>query len=358
MYDGLSHIFHENDEQPVQSGDQDSVEQRFSDLHDAIGSRIEDIPDLLNLAWDEASEDVDELIQDMLAVFDNDRLWHDFGDEFYDSLPESKDLRFQELVVRGNLSVTIFALAQHDPIFRDRLRNAVTKDICADDFLTKLKRLSVTFLQRLDNYANQGPRFKAAFVHGCASSIRRIISEILDYRRSERAPLSREFDKKSAELVLWLLDEVCNHNKNIYRDSTWREIEDEDPEEERDCNLFTNLISDPSPGYRGQFFALDYLEELPAPAWRHLLNELERLLHRLAEEEAGTRYLNKLRDLIAQAQAGEQLYEDPEEMQSPTSPADQWRHIQPIAGPSTAAAAGQERRSTGEGRPSQRRRLE
>ena len=299
------------------------------------------------------------MIQDMLAVFTADRVWDDFDDEFFSSVPEAESLHFQELVVPGNLATTVFALARHDPTFRDRLRNAVTKEMCAHDFLRKLEAKRQNIFKRFDDYESRGPRLEIGFVNACGSRLHRIISKLSSYKYGARAPLSHDFDVESARLALRMLDDLCERNRDIYSDSEWQTTED-DPEEDRDCNLFANLISDPPPGRRDNLFVLDlFTEDIPQTAWTSLLNELERLLRKLRDQKAPARYLNKLQDLANQSQASEHLFDEAEEQQSPLTPADQWRHVVGLPTSSSGAIMGRERRPTMEDGPdSQRRRLD
>ena len=302
---------------------------------------------------------MDEMIQDMLAVFTADRVWDDFDEDFFSSIPEAEGLPFQKLVVPGNLATTVFALARHDPAFRDRLRNAVTKEICAEDFLRKLEAKRQTVFKRFDDYETRGPRFEAGFINACGSRLHRILSKISTYKHGARAPLSHDFDVESAKLALRTLSDVCERDKDIYGDSKWQTTED-DPEEDRDCNLFANLISDPPPGRRDDLFVLDLLaEDIPQPAWNDLVNELERLIEKFKDQKTPARYLNKLQELIHQSQASGQLFEEAEEQQSPATPADQWRHVVGLATSSSGANLGRERRPTmEEGPESQRPRLD
>ena len=350
LYDGLNHALGSTTEETILPLDKDSVEGRFGEFREAIEKRINHLPQMLNQVSDELANNIEEITKDMLGIF------VDLDDEFYSTIPTMEHQQLQELVVPQNLPATVFALAQHDPIFRDRLRNVVTKDVCAQDFLDKLDQKRRRILQAYDQYVAHGPQLRPRFVNECAVSLRHIITEISAYRESDRAPLSSKFDTMSAELALRMLEDVCDRNLDIYEHSTWQTSED-DPEEDRDCNLFANLISDPAPRYRDNFFVLDlFTEQLPVPAWLDLLGELERLMVRFTEQDAGTEFTKRMQDLIAQSQASEQLYEEAEEAQSPTSPADQWRHTQEPAGSSAGVLRGHHRRPTIDDKRSPRRR--
>ena len=345
--------------------DRESIESRFTELYDQIGQRLDHLPDELNKTWDEESDDTNEMVQDMLSVLAPQKLWDELGEDFYDMIPEAEPGKFRDLVVRGNLPVTIFSLALHDSVFRDRLRNAITEEICGEDFLSKLEVRSTSTFDKYDEYDKNGPRFDAHFVDRSGMIIRQIVAKVSAYRKTFRAPLSNFFDAKAAELLLRILEEVCARDKDIYEDSAWQTIED-DPEADRDCNLFANLIGSPPTRLRQANFVLDiFVDELPPSAWKHLLGQLESLLGKLREHDAPAHYLHKLADLISRYHAGGRLYEEPEEYeyhlgpavpgQVPDSPVDQWRHTTPSG---MASSSGTTRRPTLSDQPEpQRRRL-
>ena len=322
-------------------------------LRGAIEARIDRLPDALNLISDEPAEDVDEMVKDMLALF------IDLDDEFYSVVPEMENQSLQSLVVPGNLSVTIFALARHDPVFRGRLRNVITKDLCAGDFLRKLNKKRRDIVAAIDEYTGHGSEIQARFVNNCAIGLRQIIAEISTYRESDRAPLSPKFDTMAAQLAMKILEDVCDRNRDVYEGENWKEAGAK-PEEERSRNLFANLVSDPAPRFSANFFVLDFLtDELPPPAWLDHVGDLERLLGRFTEQEAGTQYIDKMQELVSQSQSGGQLYEETEDTQSPTSPGSEWRHTVGVASASAVPTSRRERRPTlEESRSPQRRRLD
>ena len=318
--------------------DRESIESRFTDLYEQIGQHLNRLPDELNRTWDEEAEDIDETVQDMISVLHPSKLWDEF-DDLYSTIPEAEPGNFHDLVVPGNLGLTIFGLAQHDSVFRERLRNAITEETCGDDFLTKLGGRSMSIFEDYDEYTTRGPRFDARFVDSSGTAIRKVVAKVSAYRNGERAPTSNTFDAKSAELVLRILEEICSRNRDIYEHSTWQTTED-DPEADRDCNLFANLIGSPPTRFRQTDFVLDLLtDELPPDAWKHLVGRLESIAEKLREYRAPERFQGKLIDLIARYHAGGRVYEEPEEYEYqlgpampgnvPESPVDQWRHTAP-----------------------------
>ena len=351
----------------TQMVDKESVESRFTELYEQIGQSINHLTDKLNQTWtwDDDTEDIDEIVQDMLSVLVPRRFYDDFNEDFYSRLPEAEPGNFHDLVVRGDPLLTIFGLARRDPILRDRLRNAIDEKTCGDDFLIKLGDKSTSILERYDMYARDGPRFDDRFVDRSGVALRQIIDKVSAYRESDRAPTSSNFNAKAAELVLNILEEVCMRNKDIYEDSTWQTTED-DPEADRDCNIFANLIGSPPVGFRDTHFVLDFLaDELPPDAWRHLLGRLDSLVEKLREHEVPAPYLQKLTDLTSRYHAGGGVYEELEEYEyhlgpampgdMPDSPADQWRHTAPHG---VASSSGTTRRPTLSDQPEpQRRRL-
>jgi hypothetical protein len=317
----LAHI----PEQDVQLADQESIDQRFGQIFDQMYLYENRLADGLNHAWDEQSDEIDESLEDMFAVFDSDRLWDDFDNDFYEDLPRSEEERFQDLVVRGDLTLTIFALARHDRIFRERLQNAVTFEICADDFLQKLDNKRKEFLTKLDSYAASGPKLIIHSVSTIALRLREITQKISEYKARNHAPLSSSFDIKASEFVLGILKDVCTRNKDIYTGSQW--LEEPPPADIRDRNLFVNLVSNPS--HRG-YFVLDFLaDEIPPSAWVPVVGHMKSILDQLHQMEVSGPYVRKMEELVAQFDAGPQIFSEPEELISETaeeSDTDQWPH--------------------------------
>ena len=363
LYDGLNGAFGHVAPQALQSADRATIETKFSEFYDRIESNIDRLPDMLNKRWDDAANDTDELIQDMLSVMDEDKVWDDYDDDLFSVIPDGSSKCFQDLVVPGNLEATIFGLARHDHVFRDRLRSAITKEICSDNFLLKLSARKDALLRRFDDYARRGPALKPDFVQFCANYLRRLISKLPSYLNGNRAPLSKSFHVKVAEFSVRVLEEICQRNIDIYEHAFWRRTEDK-PEEERDRNLFVNLIKSPSGAASSRNFILDYPGEQLAPlVWVDLIGRLEPLLETLREQNAPDAYLQKLADMTALAQGGASLYGEPEEydyevgpMPAPLvsdSPADHRSTTSPPAGHSRSTS----RRTTTGPPEAQRRRL-
>lgn len=334
-----------------------NVERRFTELYDEIDSKLDRLPDMLNNIWDEEEdEDAYETIQDMLAVLDPENFWDNYDDDFEALFPEVSSKCFQDLVVPGSMPVTIYGLAKHDPIFRERLRNAIPKDMCAKDLMTKLKGKTSFFFGAFDDYVRRGPKFDPHFVARTASSLRHVISKLSTYRKGERAPMSSSFDRNAAELALFILEEVAKRNKDIYMHSSWQTTED-DPEDERDCNIFVNLIKSPVASASTSTFVLDFLvDELAPAAFKHLLSRLESLVVKLQQQDAPEAYVKKLVDAISTSETEEGEPEGYEQHlagpghRQPSSPDDPFPHSQSPR-PSVA------RRPTLDGPEPQRRRL-
>lgn len=308
------------------------MEQRFSELFRQIVLKIHRLPDDLNRIWD-YSEDTDETLKDILAVFDPDKLWDELDEDFDSEVPASEDESFQDLVVRGDLPLTVFSLARHDPIFRDRLQQAVSKDICAEDFILKLDDRRKKSLQLLDNYERSGPELRVRSVSTIASHLRDIVEKISEYKDGQRAPLNLSFDIGCSELLVRMLRDICTHNRDIYVESSW--FQGTPPEAERDRNLFVNLIASPPSQHRGIFFILEFLsDELPPQSYSHLATHLESLLDQLQLQQAPNTYVQKLKELIDQFHTGGHGHDEPEQLESrfsqqpPVSPG-QFRHTIP-----------------------------
>ena len=336
----------------------------------------------MNEVWEygddgDYDEEIDDTLKDILAVFDSEKLGDEFDEAFDSKVPTSDDKSFQDLVVRGDLPMTVFSLARHDSIFRGRLERAFSKDIRSEDFLLKLNNRRKRFIQLLDNYDLQGPQLRVRYVSNVALELRGIVERITEYKESH-APLSNDFDIGSAELLTHILRDICTRNKDLYANSSW--FQGTPPDAERDRNLFVSLIASPSGQYQGTLFILDFLsDELPQPAYSHLVNRFQFLMEQLQRQHAPEPYLQKLQELITRIQTRGQGHNEPEQLerrfgqQSPVSPG-QFRHTIPAeysaaqsgsavgASSSVAAAASSSRyarRPSEQDQPDpQRRRLE
>ena len=273
------------------------------------------------------------MIQDMLALLDPENFWDNYNEEFESHIPEAESKSFQDLVVPGSMPVTIFALAKHDPIFRDRLRNAITKDMCAKDLWFKLKAKTTVFLRAFDEYVERGPNFDPLFVARTAKGLRQVIDKLSAYRKGSRAPLSPLFDRYAAELTVFILGEACKRNRDIYKDSTW--CDHGLPEVKADGNLFSSLIGSPPASFRGSFFVLDFLgDELPPASYKDSLSRLEPVVERLREYNAPEAYVQKVLEIIngstgeEDAEGFEQQVIGPDRRRGRPLSRDQWPHSQ------------------------------
>ena len=357
MYDGLNHALGTVPENALLPLDRASIERRCLELFNDIETLIDDLPDRLNLAEnpnsedEDASEQKDLEIRDMLAVFRPDQLWDEFDDDFLSLHPVSEEFQYEDLVVVGDLQATVSSLARHDPIFRSRLRNAVTHDVCIRDFFVKLNGRSRSIFERFDDYRRRGPRLDPRFVNTCGSRLREIMSKMSAYSKRFETPLDPDFSEEFVTLTLRILDEVRVRNRDIYKDSPWHTTEDE-PEDERNCNLFANLISDPDSSYQDSLFTLDIpYGDLSPTVLPGLIDRLIGLRQKLRQQGPPSRFLDEMTNLIASLQAIRSHDEDSDE--------------DPEEGPSGSASGenlprSRERRPTLEERhdPHQRRRLE
>ncbi|KAL9118498.1 MAG: hypothetical protein Q9187_004956, partial [Circinaria calcarea] len=189
------------------------------------------------------SEDPGEIIktlQEMLSVFDPDKLPENYGADFIGNLPPSFESS-EDTVDPGNLPATIFALARHDPVFRQQLRGALNKDFCAVQVFRKLQRKAQGIFRRFDRYAESGPTYDERFVERCAGNLHWIVEKVVEYMH-DRAPLNASTKAEAAGVLVDILDNVCNRNRDIYIDMPWqtRHVPDDDD----DRNLYICLIRD------------------------------------------------------------------------------------------------------------------
>ena len=239
----------------------------------------------------------------MLSVFDLKRLPDRYGEEFIDSIPTTFT-SYQELVVPRNLPATIFGLARHNEVFRRELRNVLTRDYCAIQLFEKLAEKARETFERLDHYVQSGPRSDPRFVEGCANILRQITEKIAEYK-DDRAPLMVSTKSRAAGILVDVLIEVCERNRDIYLDMSWQKTAP-DPEDEDDRNIYTNLIGDPPQYDRDteeedegeRLFFLDAFGTFAPEEWKHLLEHLERAHDVLKLNEAPQEFVQKLEDIM------------------------------------------------------------
>ena len=270
-------------------------------IEELVGLRLSPLPPLLDTTGEEVASDTENVaevansqlqqIHDMLSVFDRTALPEEYGEDF-EPVPTLE--RPQSLFVANNLAATVYRLAKQDNGVFQRLREVITPDVCAYAHFTKLRERSRQAFTRLDQYVQNGPSGDADSdeqdIPTCARALRLLVAHICqahDLRRSN-GPLSPNLVTKVAEILVEILQEVCNRNENVYHRIGWeREIPDDEPDRNR--NLYAYLIDDPPPSrgstptWMKETFIIDRLRRMPANEWRHLLERLTNILDQMRE---------------------------------------------------------------------------
>lgn len=314
MYDGLNAVIARLSTSSVHVVTEENVLTRMTSLYNEIGEYLlrpsffeslstgragetvsdtdEDITDN-----DLPTEDPDEItktIQDMLSVFDEDDLPEDYGADFIRDLPITFESS-EDTVDPDNLPATIFALARHDPIFRQHLRRALNRDFCAVQVFQKLEAKAGEVFKRYDEYAKSGPNYDGNLVEQCARRLKWVVKKIVEYKDS-RAPLSASTKSEAAGVLLKILNRVCDLNKDIYVDLPWQIARV--PDDEDDRNLYTNLIRSPleddDDPESEACFVIDALDNLPSTEMRPLSGPLNIVLRKVQRNGASAVFLRKL----------------------------------------------------------------
>lgn len=262
----------------------------------------------LNSTHDEDESDTDEsnedsnssdngtgersyLIRDILSVFDGHVLSQEFGRDFSEF---STMGALQELYVPGNLAATIYRLAARDEHFYKRLRKTVTHDTCATVNFTKQGTRAREALRRFDHFVQHGPsegsRGNSLDVPGCARVLRFTVDRIFQdlESRAQTGPLGSAVYSQVAEILVDILHDVCNRNKDVYDGIGWPS-EAANIESVRERNLYVYLVGDPprfglsTPSWMKDSFVVDRLHQIPANEWKHLFERLANVLEQMHE---------------------------------------------------------------------------
>lgn len=332
MFDGLNYALSDRSRSSTEVVTNANVLQKIAELYDQIGdhldpvtNRLDSLTKALNRTRGEdaatESDDIESetssqagdqdrtewVVQDMLSVFDERRLPEEYGTQDFVVNISTDETSLEGLVNHENLAATIYGLARHDPKFRRRLRKALTKDFCAVQFLEKMRaRIWGAVLGRLGRHITSGFQSDPNILMETAARLWGCIQQIQKYFE-DRAPLTRQVRSMAAELVVDLLHSVCERNKDIYTQITWTRTT-QDPEDERDRNLFHNLIGGADKGEEEDYFALTFFAGLAPYERMHLLDRLNELLDRLRRCRAPKGYIEKLERIV---QAHETHQADP-----------------------------------------------
>lgn len=277
---------------------------RASALYGLIGAQLPSLPTILNATHDELASDSDDAVEailtptfpdaradqvrDMLSVFEPNTLPEEFGQDFTTPPPDETPENFY---VPNSLAMTVYRLAVRDESVFKRLRRVMTYDICANAHFSKLRARAREAFGRLDSYIENGPsESNEQDIPRCARALRSIVNQICQIRnlRTATGPLSPTVLTRVAEILVEILQEVCNRNEDVYYRIDWeREVGDDEPEKNR--NLYAYLIDDPprfpssTPAWMRETFIIDRLRQMPADEWRHLIERLTSILDQIRE---------------------------------------------------------------------------
>lgn len=253
------------------------------------------------------SEDPGEVIQtlrDMLSVFEPNRLPEEYGADFIENLPPTFESS-EDTVDPGNLSATIFALARHDPVFRQRLRGALTKDFCVVQVFQKLQRRAQGIFRRFDRYAESGPNYDEGFVAKCADILQQIVEKVIEYM-NDRLPLSASSKAEAAGVLVNILDNVCNRNRDIYVDMPWQtpRVPDDDDDRNLYIYLIRDVLDDNEDPENEHCFVVDALYRFVHEELKHHTEDLKSVLRKAVRHRASVVFLQRLEEIIKVSEVG------------------------------------------------------
>ncbi|KAI4202859.1 MAG: hypothetical protein LQ350_002230 [Teloschistes chrysophthalmus] len=272
-------------------------------IYGLIESQLPSLPTLINatgtrqasttegIGFSADSNTREEPTLDMLSVFDSTALPEEYGRDFAPVGPFDTP---RDIFATRSLAETIYRLAVRDELVFDRLRQVVTPENCAVAQFIKLRNRARATFAALDRYVEDGPSEDSQAddtdIPRCARKLRHCIERLCQARDSRRSssPLSAASVTKVAEILVEILQEVCNRNEDVYLRISWERDALED-EPERNRNLYTYLIDDPppvhasAPNWMKDTFVIDGLRQIPANEWRHLIERLTSVLDQMRE---------------------------------------------------------------------------
>ena len=229
--------------------------------------------------------DSSEWVIDMLSVFDEERLPEEYAQQVFVQQMLRNIPTPRNIIDRRNLAVTLHGLAIYDKTLRKRLRQVLTKEYCALDFLRKIESRINSGLEGLSVTTNRN------IIGETAALLRRCVDQIPQYIQ-DRAPFSVGVKRKAAWIIVDLLYRVC--------DCDWRPTVRDDVED-RKRNLFNQLIGNQvksEPESEPTFFVLDCLENFVGIEWQARLEQLQNVLGILKKVKAPQAYIEKLEAII------------------------------------------------------------
>ena len=333
MFDGLNAVLRTPTTLGTQVISRGDVLARISALYGLIDAQLSSLPASLSATRDEIASDTDdateaigsptlsdsrkEQVRDMLSVFDTAALPEEYNPG-NTSIAAGNERR--NLYVPDNLAATIYQLAVRDEKVFESLRRVITHDVCANAHFSKQRNRAREAFARLDSYIENGPAEAAQTddhdIPRCARMLRIVVEQICEVRdsRSSSGPLSAPVKRKVAEILVEILQEVCNRNEDVYYRIGWERVM-VDGEPDRNRNLYAYLIDDPprssptTPNWMKETFVIDRLRQMPADDWRHLIERLtsivDQMRERMEDEEdpplAYTKLERMIQDYTAEA---------------------------------------------------------
>ncbi|KAL8857053.1 MAG: hypothetical protein Q9178_006345 [Gyalolechia marmorata] len=333
LFDGLNAVLRTPTTLGTQVISRGDVLARISALYGLIGARLSSLPASLSATRDEIASDTDdateaigsptpsdsrtEQVRDMLSVFDTAALPEEYS-PLNTSIAAGNERR--NLYVPDNLAATIYQLAVRDEKVFESLRRVITHDVCANSHFSKQRTRAREAFARLDSYIENGPAEAAETddhdIPWCARMLRIVVDQICKVRdsRSSSGPLSAPVKRRVAEILVEILQEVCNRNEDVYYRIGWERVMVEG-EPDRNRNLYAYLIDDPprssssTPNWMKETFVIDRLRQMPADDWRHLIERLtsivDQMRERMEDEEdpplAYTKLERMIQDYTAEA---------------------------------------------------------
>lgn len=164
------------DQEPAssQGSTQIEVTSRLSELYPLIEERHASLPvDLNNVEGDADFDDFDEPavdyldsshqlnirvdnLCDILSSFDEGRTPSEYKRDVVDN--ERPLMSFEDILVQGSISGTIYRLAIYDEALYRRLRQVVPRNVCARQYYSKQRQRALLAVRSLDHYARNGPQ--------------------------------------------------------------------------------------------------------------------------------------------------------------------------------------------------------
>ncbi|KZF26899.1 hypothetical protein L228DRAFT_235905 [Xylona heveae TC161] len=250
-----------------------------------------------------AVPDRKRVLRDMLSVFDrNSTLPEDYRQDMVDAVPDTgfDDDDDEETFVKNDFEATIFRLAIEDDVFFSRLRKLINAELCAQAYISKIQANARKSLDALDRFVTQGPaatandRAPRLNVIQCAASLKRLVASLQNDLRA-RAPVTESTNSFAAKLLVWILDQVSDRNKDAYARVQWAR-QAPAGENAADRNLFLRLIAGGTD--ESNFFILQILPDF-ADVLRDYTEQLAKVADKLRRSGAPTAFVRALDNVLS-----------------------------------------------------------